>query len=120
MAVEGKSDRETAARKTLARHCQAGFLRRPATVCKISRESTSSDTARARDIAPTSALKVKIALDLAARLSLPGSNAASNSRSRWTCAEVSVRVLLSPRAISGANALKAQPTPGFLRCTSLK
>ncbi|MGB6870105.1 MAG: SpoIIE family protein phosphatase, partial [Acidobacteriaceae bacterium] len=33
-----------------------------------------SDTARASDIAPTSALKARIALDLAARLSLPGNN----------------------------------------------
>jgi hypothetical protein len=55
-----------------------GFFRRSATVFKISRESASSDTARASDIAPTSALKVKIALDLAARLSLPGSNPTSN------------------------------------------
>src|ERR1700691_1257309 len=45
----------------------AGFFRRSATVVKISCESTSSDTARASDIAPTSALKVKIALDLAAQ-----------------------------------------------------
>jgi hypothetical protein len=43
-------------------------------VFKISRESALSDTARASDIAPTSALKVEIALDLPARLSLPGSN----------------------------------------------
>jgi hypothetical protein len=41
-------------------------------VFNISRESASSDTARASDIAPTSAQKVKIACDLAARLSLPG------------------------------------------------
>jgi hypothetical protein len=45
---------------------QAGSFRRSATVVKISRESTASDTARASDIAPMSALKVKIALDLAA------------------------------------------------------
>src|ERR1700733_8781636 len=99
---------------------QAGFFRRSATVFEISCESTSSDTARASDIAPTRALKVRIALDLAARLSLPGSNPAINSRSFLTCSEVSARVRLSLRAISGANALKAQPAPGFLRCTSLK
>ena len=63
---------------------QAGFFRRSATVVKISCESTSSDTARASDIAPTRALKVRIALDLAWRLSLPGSNPASNSRSALT------------------------------------
>ncbi len=55
------------------------------TVFKISRESASSDTARASDIATTSALKVKIALDLAARLSLPGSKPTIDSRSFWTC-----------------------------------
>jgi hypothetical protein len=47
-------------------------------VFKISRESASSDTARASTIAPTSALKVKVALDLAARLSSPGSNPTIN------------------------------------------
>jgi len=36
-------------------------------VFKISRESASSDTARASDIAPTRALKVRMALDLVAR-----------------------------------------------------
>jgi hypothetical protein len=51
---------------------QAGFFRRSATVFRILRESASSDTARASDIPPTSALKIRIALDLAARLSLPG------------------------------------------------
>ena len=80
----------------------------------ISRDSDSSDTARARDIAPTSALKVKIALDLAARLSLPGSNPTINSRSFLTCSEVSARVRLSLRAISGASALKAQPAAWIL------
>jgi len=48
------------------------------TVLRISRESASSDTARASTMAPTSALKVKIAFDLAACLSLPGSKPASN------------------------------------------
>src|SRR5580692_5283256 len=99
---------------------EADFFRSSATVFCISRDSDSSDTARARDIAPTSALKVKIALDLAARLSLPGSNPTINSRSFLTCSEVSARVRLSLRAISGASALKAQPEPGFLRCASLK
>jgi hypothetical protein len=99
---------------------QAGFFKRSATVFKISCESASSDTARASDIAPTSALKVKIALDLASRLSLPGSNSIINSTSFLTCSEVSARVRLPLRAISGASALKAQPVPGFLRCTSLK
>jgi hypothetical protein len=70
--------------ETLPCRFQAGCFRRSATVFKISRESDSSDTARASDIAPTSALKLKIALDLAARLSLPGSNPASNSRSALT------------------------------------
>ena len=44
---------------------EADFFRSSATVLCISRESASSDTARASDIAPTRALKVKIALDLA-------------------------------------------------------
>lgn len=70
----------------------ARYFKRSATVFKISCESTSSDTARASDIAPTSALKVKIALDLAARLSLPGSNPTINSRSFLTSSEVSARV----------------------------
>src|SRR5258708_39875876 len=60
-------------------------------------------------MAPTSALKVNIALDLAACLFLPGSKAAIDSRSFLTCSEVSARVRLSLRAISGASALKAQP-----------
>ena len=88
---------------------QAGFFRRSATVFEISCESISSDTARASDIAPTSALKVRIALDLAARLSLPGSNPTINSMSSLTCSEVSARVRLSLRAISGASALKDSP-----------
>jgi hypothetical protein len=90
---------------------QEGFFRRSATVFSISRESPSSDTARASDIAPTSALKVRIALDLAARLSLPGNIPTINSRSFLTCSEVSARVRLSLREISGASALKAQPAP---------
>ena len=57
---------------------EAEFFKSSATVFSISRESASSDTARARDIAPTSALKVKIALDLAVRLSLAGRKAAIN------------------------------------------
>jgi len=56
----------------------AESFRSSATVFRISRESASSDTARANDIAPTSALKVKIALDLAVRLSLAGCKAAIN------------------------------------------
>ena len=48
----------------------ADFFRSSATVFCISRESASSDTARASDIAPTSALKIKIALDLAVRACL--------------------------------------------------
>ena len=66
-AVDGKSDREPLTEAVWLAGSQAGFFRRSATVFKISCESTSSDTARASDIAPTSALKVKIALDLAAR-----------------------------------------------------
>ena len=54
------------------------FFRSSATALRISRESAWSDTTRAKDIAPTSALKVKIALDLAARLFLPGSKPAIN------------------------------------------
>jgi hypothetical protein len=54
------------------------FFKNCPTVSSISRESPSSDTARAKDMAPTSALKVKIALDLALLLSLPGSNLAIN------------------------------------------
>jgi len=54
------------------------FFRSSATVFRISRENDSSHTARASDIAPIGALKVKIALDLAARLSLPGSNSTIN------------------------------------------
>ena len=61
-----------------------------------------------RDIGPTSALYVKLAFDLAARLLLPGSKPAINSRSFRTCSEASVRVRLSLRAISPASALKAQ------------
>src|SRR5260370_1062444 len=53
---------------------EAGFFRRSPTVFKISRENASSDTAGASAIAPTSALRVKIALDVAARLSSPGGN----------------------------------------------
>ena len=56
-------------------------MRRSATVLKISFESASSDTARASDIAPTSALKVKIALDLAARLSFANSRNANRKHS---------------------------------------
>jgi hypothetical protein len=56
----------------------AEFFKSSPTLFSISRESASSDTTRANDIAPTSALKLKIALDLAARLSLPGSNVAIN------------------------------------------
>ena len=47
-----------------------------ATVFRISSDRASSETARANDIAPTSALNVRIAFDLAARLSLPGSKPA--------------------------------------------
>jgi hypothetical protein len=54
------------------------FFKSFPTVSSISRESVSSDTARASDIAPTSALKIKIALDLAVPLSLPGSSVAIN------------------------------------------
>jgi hypothetical protein len=57
---------------------EAEFFKSFPTVSSISRESDSSDTARASDIAPTSALKIKTALDLAVRLSLPGSNVAIN------------------------------------------
>jgi hypothetical protein len=42
-------------------NAEAAEGKRSATVFSISRESASSDTARAKDIAPTSALKVKIA-----------------------------------------------------------
>src|SRR5260370_17427774 len=99
---------------------QAGFFRRTPTDFRISCESVSSDTARARDIAPTSALKVKIALDLAARLSLPESNPTINSRSFLTCSEVSARVRLSLPSISGDSELIAQPEPRFFRTDSLK
>jgi hypothetical protein len=51
------------------RSFEAGFLKSSATVFSISRESASSDTVRAKDIAPTSALKVKIACHLVARAS---------------------------------------------------
>src|SRR5438445_13533802 len=57
---------------------EAKFFRSSATVFSISRESASSDTARAKDIAPTSAPKVTIALDRAVRLSLAGSRPAIN------------------------------------------
>ena len=57
---------------------EAEFFRTSATVFRISRDIASSDTARASAIAPTSALKVKIALDLAARLFFPGSKPAIN------------------------------------------
>ena len=84
MAAEGKSNRETLHRRPLPCRFQAGCFRRPATVFRISCESASSDTARANDIAPTRALKVRIALDLAARLFLPGSKPAIKSRSALT------------------------------------
>lgn len=48
------------------------------TVFSISRDSSRSETARASDIAPTSELIVRIAFDLAAGLSLSGSNPAIN------------------------------------------
>src|SRR5689334_2717513 len=57
---------------------EARFFRSSATLFSISRESASSDTVRAKDIAPTSALKVKIACDLTACGSLPGIKAAIN------------------------------------------
>src|SRR2546430_357201 len=57
---------------------EAKFFRSSATVFSISRESASLDTARAKDIAPTSALKVTIALDRAVRLFLAGSRPAIN------------------------------------------
>jgi hypothetical protein len=53
------------------------FFKNCPTVSSISRESPSS-IRRAKDMAPTSALKVKIALDLALLLSLLGSNPAIN------------------------------------------
>ena len=56
----------------------ADFFNSSPTVSSISRESVSSDTERASDIAPTSALTIRIALDLALRLALPGSNVAIN------------------------------------------
>ncbi len=46
----------------------------PPTVFNVWHDGASSDTARASDIAPTSALKIKVAFDLAAHLSLPGSH----------------------------------------------
>jgi hypothetical protein len=48
-----------------------GFFRSFATVFRISRESCSSDTARATPMAPTSAQYVLIASDLAVPLPLP-------------------------------------------------
>ena len=57
---------------------EAEFFRTSAAVRRISRDIFSSDTARASVIAPTSALKTKIALDLAARLFFPGSKPAIN------------------------------------------
>ena len=80
----GQASSRDAGPKTLACHFQAGCLRRSATVFKISRESASSETARASDIAPTRALNVRIAFDLAAGLSLPGSSPTINSRSTLT------------------------------------
>src|SRR6267154_1249272 len=50
---------------------KAGFFRSLATVFRISRESCSSDTARAMPMAPTSAQYVMIARDLAVPLPLP-------------------------------------------------
>ena len=57
---------------------EAESFKTSAAVRRISRDIFSSDTARASVIAPTSALKVKIALDLAARLFLPGSKPVIN------------------------------------------
>jgi hypothetical protein len=50
---------------------KVGFFRRCAAVFKISRESSSSDTARAMPMAPTSAQYAMIARDLAVPLPLP-------------------------------------------------
>src|SRR6266436_247178 len=78
---------------------KAGFFRSLATVFKISRESSSSDTARAMPMAPTSAQYVMIARDLAVPLPLrlvPRIRVASNSmlfRIFWNN---------SPRALASA------------------
>ena len=94
---------------------KAGSFRRCATVFKISRESSSSDTARAMPMAPTSAQYVMIARDLAVPLPLPfvpRIRVASNSmlfRIFWV---TTARVRLLVRARSGAKAPTAQPTPG--------
>src|ERR1700674_5723904 len=79
-AVEAASDNKPviAAVNRCAAQNQELVFRSSFTVLRISRESASSDTARASTMAPTSALKVKIAFDLAACLSLPGSKPASN------------------------------------------
>ena len=79
-AVEAASDNKpvVAAVNRCAAQNQEPVFRSSFTVLRISRESASSDTARASTIAPTSALKVKIAFDPAALLSLPGSKSASN------------------------------------------
>ena len=79
-AVEAASDNKPviAAVNRCAAQNQELVFRSSFTVLRISRESASSDTARASTIAPTSALKVKIAFDPAACLSLPGSKPASN------------------------------------------
>src|ERR1700737_4686703 len=53
-------------------YSHASFFRSSPTVFNISRESASSDTARESPIAPTSALRVKIAPDLAGPSSLAG------------------------------------------------
>ena len=58
--------------------CEAEFFRTSDTAFKISSDSASSETARAKDIAPTSALNFRIAFDLAARLSSLGSILAIN------------------------------------------
>src|ERR1700730_8280327 len=74
-SVEAASDNKMviAAVSRCAAQNQELVFRNSFTVLRVSMESVSSDTARASTMAPTSALKVKIAFDLAACLSLPGS-----------------------------------------------
>jgi hypothetical protein len=79
----------------------------------ISRESASFETARAKDIVPRRALKVKIALGPCRAPVFAWKQSGNQLNAFRICSEASAGVRLSLRAISGASALNAQPVPGL-------
>ena len=102
------------ARLTLYRsHSFREFFKSSATVFGISRESASSETERAKDIAPRRALKVKIALGPCRAPVFAWKQSGNQLNAFRICSEASAGVRLSLRAISGASALNAQPVPGL-------